>query len=342
MTAAPPNPMRRILGAFVPMVMLALVMALVAQQHGLILRAASSDPGPWPVSESPVTPFAIGVTTSALAQDAYRPWTAKDLRTVNMFEHSAQAHASIIMWYADWRTPFSAKQLREVSARGSTPEITWEPWNADDAHAASQPSYALSQIIAGHFDSYIRAWAQGLAAYGKPVRLRFAQEMNGSWYPWDERANGNQKGQFIAMWRHVHHIFDLAGASNVAWVWAPVNGNAQHYFPGAQWVNSLGVTCLNGGTAALTGRWKSFAATCGTAIAQLHSVAPQLPVEISEAGSAEVGGNKAQWINGLFAFLKVHPEVRDVIWFNLHKEADWRIQSSSTTQRSFTYDLHSM
>jgi beta-mannanase len=104
---------------------------------------------------------------------------------VNVFEHAAHAHASIIMWYADWRVPFSLAQLRD-----------------------------------------------GLAASGRPVRLRFAQEMSGSWYPWDERANGNRPGDFIAMWRHVHHLFTLAGARNVTWVWSPVTVTRRATSPG--------------------------------------------------------------------------------------------------------------
>src|SRR5205807_106268 len=98
---------------------------------------------------------------------------------------------------------------RAVSRRGSVPEITWEPW--DSWAGVRQPRYTLASIIAGRHDAYIRRSARALRAYGKPVLLRFAQEMNGTWYPWAERANGNRPGQFATAWRHVWRIFARQG-----------------------------------------------------------------------------------------------------------------------------------
>lgn len=334
-----PKGLRAIRSALGPLVLLAAVAALLAQQHNVIVGSPSAHPKPWPMTAPPRTALDIGLTTAPLARDSWRAWGPSDLGSVNAFEYAAHAHADIIMWFADWRTPLSLAQLREVRDRHSIPEITWEPWNADDPAGASQPRYALRRIIAGHFDNYIRAWARGLAAYGGPVLLRFAQEMNGTWYPWDERANGNRPGEFIAMWRHVHRLFTLAGARNVRWVWSPVGGNASHYFPGRRWVNELGLTCLNGGTAVLTRRWGSFASVCAQPIAQLHEIAPEMPIQISEAGSSPVGGNKAAWITGMFAFLRQHPAVKSVIWFNLRKGTDWRIQSSHAAAASFALGL---
>jgi hypothetical protein len=36
---------------------------------------------------------------------------------------------------------------------------------------------------------------------------------------------------------------------------------------------------------------------------ELHALAPKLPIELSEVASAEAGGSKAAWINGMFAYL---------------------------------------
>ena len=95
-------------------------------------------------------------------------------------------------------------QLNAIERRGSIPEITWEPWDASKGLYKSQPRYRLSNIIDGKFDSYIRAWARSLAPWKHPVLLRFAQEMDGNWFPWGDYANGNQPGQFVQAWRHVH------------------------------------------------------------------------------------------------------------------------------------------
>ena len=75
-------------------------------------------------------------------------------------------------------------------------------------------------------------WARALAAFGGPVRLRFAQEMNGDWYPWGAGTNGNTPAEFVRAWRHVHDIFTAAGATNVQWVWSPVSGAPAAVLPG--------------------------------------------------------------------------------------------------------------
>ena len=80
--------------------------------------------------------------------------------------------------------------------------------------------------------AYIRSWARALAAFDGPVRLRFAQEMNGDWYPWGAGTNGNTPAEFVSAWRHVHDIFAAAGATNVQWVWSPVSGAPSAVLPG--------------------------------------------------------------------------------------------------------------
>ncbi len=34
-------------------------------------------------------------------------------------------------------------------------------------------------------------------------------------------VNGDQPGEFVAAWRHVHDIFTSVGATNATWVWCP-------------------------------------------------------------------------------------------------------------------------
>jgi beta-mannanase len=275
----------------------------------------------------------VGVTTARLARNSFHPWTARDLLTVNAFEQHARKHVSIVMWYADWQQALpSVAQLNAVEERGSTPEITWEPWDWSKGLRVAQPRYRLQNVIDGRFDAYIVSWARALAAWGKPVRLRLAQEMNGTWY---DSVNGNHPGEFVRFWRHVHAIFERVGATNVRWVWSPVSGAARSNFPGPSQVDVIGVTCLNGGSKLFTGKWRSFESTCGPSISELHALAPRLPIEISEIGSAEAGGSKAAWITGMFAFLAQHQEVKSIIWFDLAKQTDWRIESSTAAERAF-------
>jgi hypothetical protein len=284
----------------------------------------------------------VGVTTPPLARNGYQPWTAQDLWTVNQFERDARKHVSVVMWYADWQhSGPSLAQLAMVWRRGSIPEITWEPWDSTLGLRRPQPRYSLHNITRGNFDAYIRTWANTLAAFGHPVRLRFAQEMNGNWYPWGARTNGNRPGDFVRAWRHVHDIFAAAHATNVQWVWSPVSSAALQYYPGQRYVNRLGITCLNGGTATFIEGWRTLAAICGHSIQQLHALAPQLPVDLSEVASTEHGGSKAAWITGMFSLIAQYPEVKSFIWFNLDKQTDWPIESSSAAERAFRKGVQS-
>lgn len=285
----------------------------------------------------------IGVTTGPLARNWWHPWQPSDLASVDSFENDARTHATIVMWFADWRhnrLP-SPTQLKAIYGRGSVPEITWEPWNARLGLYKPQPRYRLSNITAGKFDSYIRAWARSLAAFKHPVLLRFAQEMDGNWFPWSDYANGNHPGEFVQAWRHVHRIFDLAGARNVKWVWSPAFANPET-FPGRGWVDVLATTCQNGDRRLFTQGWLSFQRVCGPKIKGLHALAPGRPIQLAEVSTSETGGSKAAWIKGMFAYLAHHPEVRSLLWFNLDKETDWWIESSPAAERAFASGVRSL
>jgi beta-mannanase len=305
--------------------------------------SASSAPQPWPLPSAGSAPrVELGVTTAALARDSAEPWRSADLDEVNAFEQDARRHADIVMWFADWAhvADFDAAQAAAVAARGSVPEITWEPWDSTGALGAPQPAFQLGDIISGAHDAYIQRWAREIAAYKRPVLLRFAQEMNGRSYPWSESINGNRPGQFVSAWNHVHAIFDGAGASNVSWVWAPVAGTIQaEQYPGAGAVDILGLSGFVADKSVFGNPWRSFATAFGPPLDALHALAPDKPVSLAEVAAAETGGDKATWITDMFSDIQRRSYIRSIVWFNLRKEADWRIESSSAAQKAFAAGL---
>lgn len=270
----------------------------------------------------------FGVTTKALADNEYSPWRSSDLGQLNSLEGAVGTHVGIVSWFVDWaHGRFSRSQLDAIAARGSIPEITWEPWNPQFGYA-DQPAYSLRAIYEGRYDNYIRAWAIGLKHFGKPVRLRFAQEMNIPVYPWGARGRDRAE-DYVRAWRHVHDIMAAVGADNVRWVWAPVAGPIDlRQYPGNNYVDVIGLSGYNGGTVLPWGGWRSFATIFSSSITLLHRMAPAKPIEISETASAAVGGSRTAWIDGMFQTLRRHPEVTAVDWFDVKKEVDWRLESS--------------
>jgi beta-mannanase len=248
----------------------------------------------------------------------------------------AGTRVGIVQWFADWRTAtVDTEQLRAVAARGSTPQITWEPWD-NEVGGSVQPGYTLASIIRGRHDDYVRSWARDLAAYGDPVLLRFAQEMNGVVYPWAEGLNGNRPGEYARAWRHVHDIFTAEGATNVDWVWSPVTrAVVTAQYPGDRYVDVLGLSGFNGGTALPWGGWRTFADAYNAPLKSLHRLAPGKPVQISEVATADVGGSKPLWIKEMFDYLEDHRWIGSVLWFDLPKQVDWRVGSSPAARAAF-------
>lgn len=280
----------------------------------------------------------LGVTTTPLARNAFRPWSSGALASVDAFEQAARKHASIVMWFSDWAHTGSPDlvQLRTVADRGAIPEITWEPWDSERGLNVPQPAYRLREITAGRYDAYVVRWARTLALYGGPVRLRFAHEMNGNWYPWAEAFNDNHPGDYVRAWRHVHDIFSRAGATNVEWVWSPVALPASpSLYPGDLYVDRVGLSGFVGGAQLRFARFRSFSTVFGRYLHALERIAPTKPVELSELGVSEQGGDKAGWITDMFRSLPSWPRIDAVIWFNLHKKSDWRIQSSRAAAAAF-------
>jgi beta-mannanase len=298
---------------------------------------ASPRPGV-PVEPNSRAELMLGVTTGRLARNSFTPWGAKGLASVAEFERDAHAHASVVMWYADWANVHrpDLDQLRAVAQRGSLPEITWEPWDHAKGLWVPQPAFRLRRIIEGRYDALIRRWARDLAAYEGPVRLRFAHEMNGNWYPWAESFNGNRPGEFAMAWRRVWRIFAEEGADNVEWVWSPVvPGVKKTEFPGRQYVDRLGLSGFVGGVILRFRPWRSFERAFGHALRVLKVLGPGKPIELSEVGVAERGGDKPAWIRGMFRALTRTPEIDTLIWFNVDKGSDWRIESSAASVRAF-------
>jgi hypothetical protein len=254
---------------------------------------------------------------------------------------SGESPSTVLFYTAFLQAPPIA-ELTAVRSRGAVPLITWEPWAWGGGLA--QPTYALDRIAAGDFDAYITQWGQALASWGQPVQLRFAHEMNGNWYPWAEGVNGNQPGDYVQAWRHVHDVVAATGASNVDWVWSP---NVPYFgstdlaglFPGAGYVNVVALDGYNWGTSASWSSWMSPQDLFAPGIAQLRTLAPGLPILIAEVASAEAGGSKAQWNTDLVSYLAAQADVEGFVWFHMQKETDWRINSSDASAAAFNAAL---
>jgi len=245
---------------------------------------------------------------------------------------------SILMIYKDFLQSPPVAEMDAARSRGATPLVTWEPWAWGGG--VNQPAYALNRVAAGDFDSTITQWGQAIAAWGKPVMLRFAHEMNGNWYPWAEGVNGNQAGDYVAAWRHVHDVVAATGAANVQWVWSPnvpYTGSTAlaGLYPGPGYVDIVALDGYNWGTSQTWSSWVSPVDLLAPGISQLRALAPGKPVLIAETAASELGGSKATWNTDLVSYLAAQADVMGFVWFDMQKETDWRINSSASSATAF-------
>jgi beta-mannanase len=260
------------------------------------------------------------------------------------FERTAGQAVRIVTYYDAWSNAkdFDREGAESVTARGAVPLVTWEPWNP--RNGLDQPDYRLRRIATGAFDDYITRWANGAKAWGGRVLLRFGHEMNGDWYPWTERTNGNGPGDYVAAWRHVHDLFDQVGATNVEWVWSPNVAYAgstslDELYPGDDRTDWVALDGYNFGTTSPKHGWESFEHIFASSIDDVRRIAPDKPLLIAEVGCTEEGGNKAAWITDMFERLARRPEVVGIVWFNIDKQTDWRVTSSRAAAAAFANGL---
>jgi hypothetical protein len=283
----------------------------------IVFLGACSQPSSVLPSVSP-TPILFGAYT--------RGEVNLDMTAVTALEQDLDHQLDIVQWFTNFDHPWEAKTVTTASAGGRIPMITWQP--------NTQP---LDSIIAGEEDTYLKRWAQGAKAYGSAVYIRLMPEMNGEWVSWSGNAE-----KFKIAWRHIVDVFRAEGANNVKWVWAPncvdepktdPNYFMEKYYPGASYVDVIGLSGFNWGTVKDYHRWRTYEEIFTTPYARVTELGSQ-DVWIVETASTELGGDKAAWVETMFTS-KAFPKVTAIIWFNEAKETDWRVQSSPASLETF-------
>jgi len=73
----------------------------------------------------------------------------------------------------------------------------------------------------------------------------------------------------------------------------------------------------------------------------LVAVSANKPILLAETASTESGGNKAAWITDAFAVLPTtFPQIKAFVWFNIKKETDWLIESSTAATQAFAQGIN--
>jgi hypothetical protein len=317
---------------------------------------ATSTPAPEPAPEPTPEPapevgsggpIYWGATIGTHLTGGQPPW---DMGAVAEFEEAARKKVSMVNFFQPFANcdpgcsfySFPSGPLENIRLHGSIPVLSWSSQSIPSTK--NEPDFQLSDVISGRYDAYIREFATKAKAWGHPFMLRFNWEMNGKWFPWHEGVNGNQPGESVAAWRHVHDIFTAVGAGNVTWVWCPnveYNGATPlaSVYPGDAYVDWTGLDGYNRGTNPVAPEgWKSFSQVYRSSYnAIAGSIAPSKPLMVGEVASSEIGGSKAAWIKDMLVRVPAEfPKIRALLYFDKYDSSmDWPLETSSGALSAF-------
>jgi mannan endo-1,4-beta-mannosidase len=256
--------------------------------------------------------------------------------------------------WSDWGsgtanpTAFPTTLVNQLRDRGTVPLIIWQPvGNKGNTSHPLQTSCGTDYnlIINGSWDSYIHSWANAAIGKGR-ILLRFAHEMDGSWFAFGYTRCTNSTSKFKQMWKHVVNIFRDDGATNVKFVWSPLIATTarKSLYPGDSYVDYVGVTAFNW-AGSKSRPWISLQTLISRATTGLTSFSSR-PWIVAETGSVvQAGHSRSSWLktgyNNVYASF---PRVKVILYFDIdmtkraHDQPNWRLRLSSdfSAYRSLT------
>ncbi len=247
--------------------------------------------------------LSLGILIGAAGTAATAAAVAKPVLGVTTSPAEARAWSTalntpvqVLANFISWSKPFSyTNYLRTVPA-GMTPLITWQP----------DPVGGNAAIAAGNDDPFIVGVARTLAAFGRPVYLRYAHEMNGNWYPWSQGSPAT----YVAAWRHVYSTFRAAGASNVRFIWSPnaagqttqiFLASIKPYWPGKHYVDRVGITTIEHHGS--VNRYVK-------ALDALHATYPRKPIMLPEFNDTTLG-----WVAHFAEAIRQRTWISLLVWY---------------------------
>ena len=271
---------------------------------------------------SPASPRPAAPASAPPELGVFEPGEWASYQPVARFATETGQRLSIVLIYSGWPEPFQARFAAMVHAHHAEPFVQMEPVGA-----------SLAAIAAGKYDRYLETYAGQVRAFGHPVILSFAPEMNGSWYAW---GYGRTPARlFVAAWRHVVDAFRAQGARNVTWLWT-VNTVTEPSAPLRQWWPGAGYADWVGIDGYFFRAADTYGSVFGATITQVRALTSD-PVLLAETAVGPVAG--AGKIAELFAGARAD-HLAGLVWFDQAQHdglyhQDWRLADSPARLAAF-------
>lgn len=253
----------------------------------------------------------------------------KSYAQAQAFSKATGAKINIVAYYSGWTESLQSTFLETAWKHGAVTMVDMDPYSRQSA---------MQEIADGKYDWYLYQFAHAIVTFGHPVIINFAHEMNGSWFHYGYKYV--KPATFIAAFRHIHTIFEMAGASNVTWLWT-VNvpsgtqtGPIAQFYPGDAYVDWIGIDGYD---------WqgdRTFDQTFGSTIEQVKAITKK-PILISET-SVVHGPNSAMQVASWLQGIKAN-HLLGFVWYNVDKSGykntgdthDWELQDNPAELAAF-------
>lgn len=266
-----------------------------------------------------------------------------DYRGLRKSEKAVDGKFDFVYRFHDMDDRIPDNTDRQFLSHGRTMHITID---ARDYSKSSDKALKWGEIASGAYDADLEAQAKGVASIKNPVFVTFDHEPDPP-----RKSRRGSASDYVAAWRHVHRIFEQAGADNVVWVWVvtgwiPSADTALRMWPGNSQVDWIsweaydGSGCKSGSPDA--SRSESFGKVANKFLKYLNHQGPDAgidvhkPMMISESGSAVApDGRGHNWYQKIPEYLKEHQQIKAIgLWDKRGRERSCRFAFSSNRERA--------
>lgn len=240
-------------------------------------------------------------------------------------EKKVDHHFDFSLHYVNLSGEFPTEKLQRMYDKGFITELTLQiSYHANDDLFGKNPNF---DVYDGLEDETIRSFARGAKEFGHPFLFRLNNEMNSDWVNYSGVAALSDPDIFVANWRRIHDIFREEGVDNCIWIYNP---NAEDcppchwnshtaYFPGAEYVDMIGMTGYNTGTYYADlyhEKWRTFDEIYREPYDRYMQLYGDFPFIITEFASSSIGGDKSKWITDMFEKMPEYPNIKMALWWS--------------------------
>lgn len=263
------------------------------------------------------------------------------LEDLSSYEQTVGKSAAWVYFSHNWYhgKNFPMETASWIRDSGSVPFIRLMLRDSDKPYKKNR-KFTLKRILKGKFDEDLHAWARDARDFGSPLIVEFGTEVNGEWFPWNGKWNGDGKKKgygdptypngperFRDAYRHIINIMREEGASNITWVFHVNNDDVpnkpwnrfEKYYPGNDYIDWIGVS-VYGAQTPTDEEWPMFSDMMDEVYPRLESLSESKPIVILEFGvtSGNPLGDQAEWANAALTDLTAinWPRIIGFSWWN--------------------------